>query len=244
MLNEDNVNVRLVRSTDSFLPSSGEANRIYKVKLISSVLLVRKVQLSPSVFLANAKALESGFVKYPIRRVACKTYTILAGNLDGNHEKLFTGQLSSRRVIGCVDNDALTKTLSRIRSILNVTFLYSWMETLNRSNRWNQILTTSSTSRQTQHIFRNRQRKPRLKQRYCARRLPKRLRPVRIWPQPGSCRRRTFQLGQARDLPRRSSLEQRSPTLWPLSPAPSLRTSSKSTATETASTTLAFKHEH
>ena len=26
--------------------------------------------------------------------------------LDGNHEKLFTGQLPSRLVIGCVDNDA------------------------------------------------------------------------------------------------------------------------------------------
>ena len=28
------------------------------------------------------------------------------GNLDGNHEKLFTGQLPTRFVIGCVDNDA------------------------------------------------------------------------------------------------------------------------------------------
>ena len=27
--------------------------------------------------------------------------------MDGNHEKLFTGQLPSRLVIGCVDNDAL-----------------------------------------------------------------------------------------------------------------------------------------
>ena len=65
------------------------------------------MQLSPSVFLAHAKALESsGLAKYPIKRVVCKTYTIPAGNLDGNHEKLFTGQLSSRLVNGCVDNDA------------------------------------------------------------------------------------------------------------------------------------------
>ena len=41
-----------------------------------------------------------------IRRVVCSTYTIPAGNLDGNHEKLFTGQLLSRFVCGCVDNDA------------------------------------------------------------------------------------------------------------------------------------------
>ena len=85
---------------------SDEANPSYKVKLISTVMLVRKVKLSPSVFLAHAKALESGLAKYPIRRVVCKTYTIPAGNLDGNHEKLFNGQLPSRLVIGCVDNDA------------------------------------------------------------------------------------------------------------------------------------------
>ena len=100
MLNEVNVKVRLVRNKDSFCLMSGEANPSYKVKLISAVLLVRKVQLSPSVFLANAKALESGLAKYLIKRAVCKTNTIPADNLDGNHEKLFTGQLSSRLVIG------------------------------------------------------------------------------------------------------------------------------------------------
>ena len=85
---------------------SGEANPSYKVKLISAVLLVSKVQLSPSFVLAHAKALESGLAKYPIKRVVCNTYTIPAGKLNGNHEKLFTGQLPPRIVIGCVVNDA------------------------------------------------------------------------------------------------------------------------------------------
>ena len=106
MLSEVNVKVRLVRNKDSFCLMSGEANSSYKVKLISAVLLVRKVQLTLSVFLAHAKALLSGLAKYPIKRVVCKTYTIPAGNLDGNHEKLFAGQLRSRLVIGCVDNDS------------------------------------------------------------------------------------------------------------------------------------------
>ena len=100
MLNEVNIKVRLVRNKDSFCLISGEANPSYKVKLISAVLLVRKVQLSPSVFLAHAKALESGFAKYPIKRVVCKAYTIPACNLDGNHEKLFTGQHPSKLVFG------------------------------------------------------------------------------------------------------------------------------------------------
>ena len=68
MLNEVNVKVRLVRNKDSFCLTSGEANPSYKVKLISAVLLVRKMQLSPSVFLAHAKALESGLAKYPIKQ--------------------------------------------------------------------------------------------------------------------------------------------------------------------------------
>ena len=109
MPNEVNVKVRLVRNKDSFCLMSGEANPSYKVKHISAVLLIRKVQLSPSVFLAHARALESGLAKYPIKRVICKIDTILAGNLDVNHEKLFTGQLPSRLVIGSVDNDAFNE---------------------------------------------------------------------------------------------------------------------------------------
>ena len=69
MLTEVNVKVRLVRNKDSFYLMSGEAGASYKVKIISAVLSVRKVQLSPSVFLAHAKALESGLAKYSIRRV-------------------------------------------------------------------------------------------------------------------------------------------------------------------------------
>ena len=106
MLNEVSGKVRLVRNKDSFCLMSGEAGASYKVKIISDVLLVRKIQLSSTVFLAPAKALESGLAKYPISCVVCKTYTIPAGNLDGNHEKLFTRQSPSRLVIGCVDNDA------------------------------------------------------------------------------------------------------------------------------------------
>ena len=53
MLNEVNVKVRLVRNMDSFCLMSGEANPISKVKLISAVLLLCKLQLSPSFLLAQ-----------------------------------------------------------------------------------------------------------------------------------------------------------------------------------------------
>ena len=69
-------------------------------------MFVRKVKLSPSVFLAHAKALENGTAKYPIRRVVCKTFTVPQGFRDIRHEKLFSGQLPTRVVVGLVTNEA------------------------------------------------------------------------------------------------------------------------------------------
>jgi len=60
----------------------------------------------PSVFLAHAKTLERSPAKYPIRRVVCKSFTIPQNYLDVSHEKLFSGQLPTRNVIGLVNNRA------------------------------------------------------------------------------------------------------------------------------------------
>ena len=56
--------------------------------------------------MAHAKALENGTAKYPIRRVVCKTLTVPANFMDVSHEKLFSGQLPTRIVVGLVRNDA------------------------------------------------------------------------------------------------------------------------------------------
>jgi len=83
----------------------GDADN-YKAKIMHASLFVRKVKVMPSVFLAHAKALERGTAKYPIHRVVCKSFTIPQNYLDVNHEKLFSGQLPTRLVIGLVDNRA------------------------------------------------------------------------------------------------------------------------------------------
>jgi hypothetical protein len=80
--------------------------RQFKVIITAASLLIRKVKISPSVYLAHAKTLESGTAKYPIRRVICKSFTIPTGYLDVSHEKLFSGQLPIRLIIGLVDNRA------------------------------------------------------------------------------------------------------------------------------------------
>lgn len=76
-------------------------------------MFIRKVKVSPSVYLAHAKTLENGMAKYPIRRVICKTFTIPAGFMNLSQEKLFNGQLPTRIVLGCVDNRAFNGDLAR-----------------------------------------------------------------------------------------------------------------------------------
>lgn len=112
MLNEVTTRIKLSRNKDAFcLMASGDQS--YKVQITSAAMLIRKVKISPSVYLAHARALENGMAKYPIRRVICKSFTIPAGYLNSSHEKLFTGQIPSRLVIGCVDNAAFNGDVSK-----------------------------------------------------------------------------------------------------------------------------------
>ena len=74
---------------------------------------MRKVKVSPSVYLAHAKALEQSNAKYPVRRIICKTFTIPNGNLDFTQESLFSGQLPTRIVVGFVDNDAFNGVFNK-----------------------------------------------------------------------------------------------------------------------------------
>lgn len=112
MLNEVNTKIKLTRSKDIFCLSAIGA-QAFKVKIISASMMVRKVKISPSVYLAHAKTLETGMAKYPIRRVICKTFTIPAGYMDISQEKVFSGQLPTRLILGCVDNRAFNGSLTR-----------------------------------------------------------------------------------------------------------------------------------
>ena len=112
ILNDVGVRIRLNRTKDTFCLMA-DAAATFKVKILDCKLYVRKVKISPSVFIAHNKALEGGNAKYPIRRAVCKTYTIPTGNLDHTQENLFTGQLPTRIVIGCVDNDAFNGRYSK-----------------------------------------------------------------------------------------------------------------------------------
>ena len=92
---------------------------VAEVQIVHSSMFVRKVKLMPSVFLAHAKTLERSPAKYPIRRVVCKSFTIPQNYLDVSHQKLFSGLLPTRIVIGLVDNRATTAIGRGIPSISN-----------------------------------------------------------------------------------------------------------------------------
>ena len=65
LLNEVGMRLKLVRSEDAFcLMGDNDA----KLHITHASLFVRKVKLSPSVFLAQAKALENAMAKYPIKK--------------------------------------------------------------------------------------------------------------------------------------------------------------------------------
>jgi len=105
--------LRFVRSKDAFSLMSDAANPSFRIKIHECKLLIRKVNISPSVFIAQAKAFEVGNAKYPIRRVVCKSYSVATGMRDNVHEGLFTGQIPSRIVIAMVENQAFNGSYER-----------------------------------------------------------------------------------------------------------------------------------
>jgi len=101
MLNEVGVRIKLIRSKNAFCVMG-----LGKAVITHAYLFVRKVKLMPSIFLTHAKTVERGTAKYPTKRVMCKSFTIPQNYLDVSYEKLFSGQLPTRMVIGLVSNRA------------------------------------------------------------------------------------------------------------------------------------------
>jgi len=110
MLNEVKMRIKLVRSKDTFCLTGAVST---KINVTHASLFVREVKLSPTVFLAHAKALENSTAKYPRKRVVCKAFAIPQSYLDANCEKVFSGQLPMGIVVGLVDNRAFNGDRTR-----------------------------------------------------------------------------------------------------------------------------------
>ena len=95
----------MVRSKTPFVLMSNESESNYKVRFERTTLHERKVKVANAIALAHAKALEYGNAKYPLQRVKCKTFSVPSG-CHNVMQEIFTGQLPTRVVVGCVDSDA------------------------------------------------------------------------------------------------------------------------------------------
>ena len=71
------VRLRFVRNKDAFCLMSNVQNPQFRVKILDCKLFVRKVHISPSVFVAQAKAFEVGNAKYAIRALFAKVIRLL-----------------------------------------------------------------------------------------------------------------------------------------------------------------------
>ena len=106
LINKVPFRIKLVRSRDTFSLMSGADPAGFRVNIQAAQLLVRRVEISPSVFLGHQKALQIGPAKYPVKRVVVKYFTVPQGNTATNQENLFQGQMPTRIVMGLVDSDA------------------------------------------------------------------------------------------------------------------------------------------
>ena len=109
LINGVDVKLRLVRSTPAFALIAGGANE-YKIVVVNASLFVKKATINPAVQKAHIMALDRTTVKYALRPVECKVYSIPTGALSHTHENLFLGSLPKRLVLCCIDNDAYNGT--------------------------------------------------------------------------------------------------------------------------------------
>ena len=106
LINGVDVKIRLVRSKPAFALMAGGPNPDYKINIVNATLFAKKATLNPTVQMAHIKAPEKSTVKYPMRSVEYKVYSIPAGTRSHTYENLFLGTLPKRLVLCCIDNDA------------------------------------------------------------------------------------------------------------------------------------------
>ena len=107
LLNEISLKLKLIRSSNEFVLMGANARLV----ITHAAIYARKIKLTPSIFLAHAKALESNNANYYMKRVVCKSIAIAQGLRDSQIEKVFTGQVPTRVVIGLVNNAAYNGTI-------------------------------------------------------------------------------------------------------------------------------------
>lgn len=117
IINNIPVRITLTRSDPRFCihGDTTPANTItpsYKFKIHEAIFYARQMEINPEILIAHELALQKTNAKYPIRKVEMKMFNVNA-NISSHSEKLATGVMPNRVVLGFVDSDAFTGTLAK-----------------------------------------------------------------------------------------------------------------------------------
>ena len=107
ILNGVDINIRLYPTKDSFRLMTFPNDLKCKLIIKDIYLEVCKVDVSPSVMLAQNEILKTNITaKYPLQKTEVKTFTIPASQSAFTIENLYQGAVPSKLIIGLVDQDA------------------------------------------------------------------------------------------------------------------------------------------
>lgn len=102
LINGVNLKIKFERAKDSFCLLADKSD--YKLQILEASLYIRKVQVSPSVIVGHAKALEGGNIQMNFRRSEVKSFTIGSGVQSHSISNVFLGEIPSIVVLGLVGN--------------------------------------------------------------------------------------------------------------------------------------------
>ncbi|KAF4520552.1 hypothetical protein B566_EDAN008751 [Ephemera danica] len=83
------------------------------VKFLDATLLIRRVDISPSIKLAHNKALSVHKAKYPFKKVEMQSVTLPQGTRQQSIENLFLGRIPARIIVGLVSNAGYNGDLTK-----------------------------------------------------------------------------------------------------------------------------------
>jgi hypothetical protein len=114
LINGVDVRLRFIRSKDLFCLLSEALEANIKLKIENIFLVVRRVEVNPSVALAHVEAMKIQNALYPITRVDTKVLTIASGLQSKSIDNIITGRMPIRCVVVFVDNDAFNGSYTKI----------------------------------------------------------------------------------------------------------------------------------
>ncbi len=125
IMNGVDIKIHMMRGKDEFclMRDDGIA---YKL-IVSASLFVKKVLVSPGVWLGHAQALLSTTAKYPIKRVCLKNFSIPPGSRMFSQENIFLGMLPKSIILAITENAAFSGAYYKTPLPLNILIWNFWL---------------------------------------------------------------------------------------------------------------------